>query len=152
MNNLPEFESLFLTEVTKSFSKVRKSLKYDSHDLQYNKVIDSVSDKQLEKIELLIQSSASRNNIRIRLYAWDDRWLWIDARKSKKEGWEWEYTVEGRLSGSVTERELIEALKSFNKGSPTYTTGTITKTANLHWKKLIATGPKEVVTNKRGRS
>jgi len=144
VNNLPEFESRYLTEITQSFSKVRKSLKYSSHDVKFNKVMDKIDDGQIEKIELSVRSSRSRNNIRVRLYTWEDRWVWIDARKSKKEGWEWEYTIEGRLSGSTSERELMETFKAFNRNSTTYNEDSITKEANLHWMKLIATGPKEV--------
>ena len=142
MNNLPEFKSSFLTEITKSFFKVRKSLKYNSHDVKFNKVIETIDSKKLEKVELSIRSSLSRNSIKIRLYIWADRWLWIDARKSKKDGWEWEYTFEGRLSGLASERDLMEALKAFNKSSITYTEDSVAKESDLHWMRLIATGPK----------
>jgi len=120
MNNLPEFESKFLTSLSASYSKVRRSLKYNSHSLSFTKVLDRVNDEKVEKIELSIQSSRSIHNIRIRLYAWSDRWVWIDARKSESEGWAWEYTTEGRLNGSASERALMAALKSFNENSILY--------------------------------
>lgn len=66
MYNLPVFESDFLSELTRSFSKVRKSVKYDAANLSFNKVIDNSGAKQLEKIELSIRSSLSRNGISIR--------------------------------------------------------------------------------------
>ena len=33
----------------------------------------------------------------LRVHAWEDRWLWIDARHSSKLGWLWEFNTEGRL-------------------------------------------------------
>jgi len=144
MSNLPDFESPFLSDIAKSFSKIRKGLKYDSHDLKFNKVMDLVGDRKSEKVEISIRSSASRNNIRTRLYIWDDRWLWLDARKSKQKGWAWEYTVEGRLSGSATEKELMEALKSFYKNSLSYDEENIGSQAYAFWNGLIAMGPKAV--------
>lgn len=147
MKHLPDFESSFLQDITESFSRVRKSIKYDADDLKFTKVLDKVSNASSEKIEITICSSKSRNSIRIRMYVWDDRWLWIDARRSTNinDGWEWEYTIEGKMSGSSTERELFDTLKSFYKESQMYNAENATSNANLCWKKLIATGPKEVV-------
>jgi len=144
MEHLPEFESSFLSEIAKSFSKVRKSIKYDSRDLKFNKVMDIVDERKAEKIEISIGSSLSRDGIRIRFYAWDDRWLWIDARKSQKTDWEWEYSIEGRMSGAASERQLMEALKSFNKDTYIFHSENVIQEANLHWNKLIATGPKAI--------
>ena len=144
MNNLPDFESPFLSDVAKSFSKIRKGLRYDSYELKFNKVMDLVSDRKSEKVEISIRSSASRNDIRTRLYVWDDRWLWLDARKSKQKGWAWEYTVEGRLSGSATEKDLMDALKSFYEKSLSYDDKNISSQANSLWNGLIAIGPKAV--------
>ena len=89
MESLPDFNSQFLNECVKSFSKVRKSLKNASQDLKINKIIEVREADEFEKIELVIRASLSRNGIRVRLHVWDDRWLWIDARKSVKNGWEW---------------------------------------------------------------
>ena len=144
MKNLPDFESPFLSDIAKSFSKIRKGLNYDSHELKFNKVMDLVGDRKSEKVEISIHSSASRNSIRTRLYIWDDRWLWLDARKSEQKGWAWEYSVEGRLSGSATEKELMEALKSFYKNSLSYNEENIGSQANAFWNELIAMGPKAV--------
>ena len=150
MRNLPTFTSPFLYDVTKSFSKVRKSIKYDAYEVKFNKVMDLVDGRKSEKIEISIRSSASRSDVITRLYIWDDRWLWLDSRKSQKKGWEWEYNIEGRLSGLATEKNLMEALKAFYKESLFYNDDNIISQANTHWKKLIATGPIEVLGCEKG--
>ena len=74
------------------------------------------------------------------MYVWDDRWLWIDARRSTNinDGWEWEYTIEGKMSGSSTERELFDTLKSFYKESQMYTAENATSKANSRRLKFVS--------------
>ena len=110
-----------------------------------SKVIEVGDQTNSEKIEIGIRTSQSRNSIRIRVYLWDDRWLWVDARKSKKEGWDWEYTSEGRFSNSVSVRELMLSLKSFCKDSESFNVNNVAVLANTYWGKVIAKGPQKIV-------
>jgi len=144
MSTLPKFENSFLNEVAESFTKKRKSLAYDSHDLRFNKVYDIVEDKKVEKVEIFIQSSSSRNCIKMRLYVWGDRWIWIDARKGRKKGWEWEYSKDGRLSGHSSPRQLIEAFKKFYSASCHFDTQSFIQDAASVWETILAIGPIEV--------
>ena len=143
MESLPNFNSQFLNECVKSFSKVRKSLKHSSQELKINKIIEVREVDEFEKIELVIRASLSRNGIRVRLHVWDDRWIWIDARKSVKNGWEWEHNIEGRLSGHVTERDLMKTLKTFYKETFLYVSETAQAMFDNHWKAIVAQGPKD---------
>lgn len=144
MNELPNFENDFLNNVALSFSKVRKPLKYDAFEVKFNKIIDAIDGEKVEKIEIVVRSSRSKTGIRTRLDIWGDRWIYLDIRKPKKKGWEWEYTIQGRLSGSANEIELMKAFKAFQKNSLLFNSKTIHSAANEHWNTLIAMGPKEV--------
>jgi len=141
MNTLPKFENYFLNEITESFANKRKSLAYDASDLRFNKVYDIVEDKKVEKIEIFIQSSMSRNAIKMRLFVWGDRWAWIDARKANKLGWEWEFSKGGRLSGCSSPRHLMETFKKFYSESFLFNSKSIENEACIMWREILATGP-----------
>lgn len=141
MNTLPKFEIPFLNEVAESFVKKRKSLAYDASDLRFNKVHDIVDGKKVEKIEIFIRSSLSRNAAKMRLYVWGDRWIWIDARKAKKSGWEWEFSKDGRLTGCSSPRQLMETFKKFYSASYHFNSKSIENEAGVMWRKILATGP-----------
>lgn len=145
MKNLPTFESAFLNEIAKSYSKRRKSLAYDAFNLKFNKVFDVIAGGKTEKIEIAIQAASSANSANLRLYIWADRWIWVDARKSvKNAGWEWEYTTEGRLTGGSSACDAIDAFKEFYVLSAHFSPDTVSKDSFGIWGKLLAKGPVEV--------
>ncbi|MCB1475137.1 MAG: hypothetical protein H6883_15015 [Rhodobiaceae bacterium] len=81
--------------------------------------------------------------IRQSLHAWPDRWIWVDARESRKNaGWLWEWTFEGRLVGHLGARDLIEMFERTvfqvvdAQGRPN-----VDEVAGI-WKHCLATGPK----------
>jgi hypothetical protein len=142
----PNFESQFLTQIAEAFVRKRKSLKYNASILKFHKIYDIVEGKKVEKIEISVESSLSRNSVRMRLYIWEDRWVWIDARKAGKMGWDWEFSKHGRLSGDCSPRQLIEAFKQFYFSSSLFDTQARTLEASTIWGEILAAGPVEVRT------
>ena len=47
----------------------------------------------------------------IRVHAWDDRWVWIDARQADKTRWIWSWTLEGRLAPGLGGLHLLDAIE-----------------------------------------
>ena len=47
----------------------------------------------------------------IRVHAWDDRWVWIDARQSQQQRWIWSWTLEGRLGPGLGGVHLLDAIE-----------------------------------------
>ena len=47
----------------------------------------------------------------VRMHAWDDRWVWIDARQAGQNRWIWSWTLEGRLAAGLGGRDLLDAIE-----------------------------------------
>ncbi len=146
MQIVPDFENHVLTEIAVTFAKKRRSLKYNASTLKFHKVYDIVEGEKVEKIEISVESSRSRNSIRMRLYIWEDRWVWIDVRKAGKVGWDWEFSKHGRLSGNYSPRQFIEAFKEFYSSSALFDSQATALEAFAVWNEILATGPAEVMT------
>jgi len=80
----------------------------------------------------------------LRLWAWPDRFIWLDARRPTKKGWDWSWTLDGRLVVSVSASEAIAALEA------TYDrlyemNASRTNELNEPWERLLARGPVAVL-------
>jgi hypothetical protein len=113
--------------------------------VEWEKVIDCNSDIDREVIDLRFQKSISHKSITIRLKYWDDRWLWVDARKAGKLGWELEVSAEGRLRAERTSADIIESVEltdsiiSENNEDYRYRVTEI-------WKKVLILEPIKLIT------
>ncbi|VAW62710.1 hypothetical protein MNBD_GAMMA08-1240 [hydrothermal vent metagenome] len=110
MMYFPGFNSEFLDAIIFSLKKKNKSLKHRINKVICDKVYDVVEEHKIEKLELTLHELKSSKGIVLRFYAWGDRWVWIDARRRGKIGWDWEWTFEGRMSGNCTPRDLVAAI------------------------------------------
>ena len=61
--------------------------------------VDEKTDPPLEKLELEPVQGRSTRSTATRLYLWEDRWIWIDAREMSRAQWLWSYQFEGRTRG-----------------------------------------------------
>lgn len=130
----PRTKSVFLADVIIALSKRRKAIRHKTRNLAVARVLERTSAAEHEKLEV----SADVNAARLRLFVWDDRWVFVDARvPTKGSGWAWEFTYQGRLAGPAA-RTLIAAFER-----------TIDATASQDaeelecaWKPLLATGPR----------
>jgi len=138
----PTFENEFLNSVVYSLRKRHKSLKHKLHSITCNKVYEVYEDNtKLEKLELDFRESRTYNGMTCRLFVWPDRWVWVDARKATKKGWEWEWTFEGRLLGGYGGRELISAIEEALFESTDENFKPIMFEVKEIWRPLLAKGP-----------
>jgi len=117
MNDLPSFECEYLSGVVESFRKRRKAISHQTSKLNVQKVIEVSRDvaltSKMEKLEIDLRCFASKPDAVVRIYIWQDRWAFVDARQAGtgKRGWNWEWTCEGTILGSVSGRQIVEALE-----------------------------------------
>ncbi|MGA7713873.1 MAG: hypothetical protein WCA81_18415 [Rhizomicrobium sp.] len=140
MSNAPRFESEFLEGLAFAFRKRRKSLSHRASGAECVKVYELVGDERMERLEIYLPKYGK---VMLRLHAWPDRKIWLDARQSTKKGWAWAWTREGRLLGSSGAPEAIAALETtFDRLFEM--TSSRTNELSEPWATLIANGPKPV--------
>ena len=72
---------------------------------------------EIGRTDVSIRYRVHGASVSLRLAVWDDRWVWVDARRSSKSGWVWESTTEGRFVSAGGARDLVahaeETLSAF---------------------------------------
>jgi len=140
MSNVPRFQDPFLEDIAFAFRKRRKALSHKVRLAEYAKVYELWDGEKIERLEIELHEY---EQITLRLHAWSDRQLWLDARRSAKRGWAWAWTYRGRFLGDSPASKIIEALEV----SLTLVHGmTASRTGDLAeaWARLIAQGPRLV--------
>jgi hypothetical protein len=135
MNENLVFQDAFLESLATSFRKRRKALKHHALDVKFLQGIEQSGMLRLE-IEL-----ARMDKSRLRLWAWPDRLIWLDARRPSKKGWVWTWTYEGRLAGGRSTQDIIAALED-TFGMIYRIDASLTASLDEPWAKLLAQGPK----------
>ena len=133
-NTIIDFDSPYLKLLSSALNKRRKAIKYQVKNSEFQKVIEKEINKpDTEKLEITLDL---RNHIVLRLFVWEDRWIWVDVRKSSKKGWLFEWEMSGRaLQGSA--RIIVSTLeKSFFFSKTSDVTG-----LNKIWNKVLHKGP-----------
>lgn len=130
-------KSAFLVNVLFALAKRRKAIQHQVRTIAVQKVIEGTTDDEQEKIEIELGVAGQS----FRMFLWDDRWVYVDARRPRKNaGWEWEFTRQGRLVGGVNVRMLVEALKRSIDATNTQCGPALDQI----WTPLLATGPRPV--------
>jgi hypothetical protein len=57
--------------------------------------------------ETMLQLRVDGRSVLVRVHAWPDRWVWIDARHSLRGGWHWQFTTQGRFVDAGGARALV---------------------------------------------
>ena len=118
----------FLADFLEGLGKRREAIRHKVRSL----AIEQVTDDEQEKLEI----SSRTGPAALRLFLWDDRWVFFDARtRTKDKGWAWEFTHEGRLVGSDTQG-LVEALEASIDAAYEQSSEGLERV----WKPLLATG------------
>jgi hypothetical protein len=126
--------SPFLAEVLASLAKRRKAIRHKARSITVEKVRERANAEEREKLEISAEVGAAR----LRLFVWDDRWVFIDARApTKRSGWAWEFSYEGRMVGDEA-RALIGAFEQSIEATTTQPAETLAGV----WKPLLASGPR----------
>ena len=130
----PPTESPFLRGILDGLSKRRKAIRYKVRQISVEKVRERTGSEEREKLEITCEGNAQK----LRLFLWDDRWVFVDARISSKQGWAWEFTYQGRWMGIADARVLVAALEQSIEAS---SLGDSAKLEGV-WRPLLAQGPR----------
>jgi len=98
-------QTTFIAQVQEMLRKRGKPIRHRKTDISIERVIERVNGDEWEKLE--IECPFYGTTTRLRVHIWDDRWIHIDARRSSKAGWVWQFTTKGRLLGSHSARDLV---------------------------------------------
>jgi hypothetical protein len=129
-------KSAFLTDTLAALSKRRKALRHKLRHISVERVLERTEGNEWEKLEVSCEALGPR----LRLFVWQDRWVFVDARTPTKEGWAWEFTTQGRLVGGVEARALVAALEATIEASFLESSAALERV----WTPLLATGPRPV--------
>jgi hypothetical protein len=139
----PFFDSELLGSLSSALERRRKSIGNRTSKFLIQKVFEQTAEGRFEKLEAEVRTRSSRHSPVFRIYVWEDRLLWLDARASSKSGWEWSWTSEGRLVGGLggreTASEIERTIDILRIVSPDRTTA-----FEEVWAPMIAKGPAEV--------
>jgi len=131
----------FVEDLRLSLRKRQKAIKHRLRAFDIERLVDRSDERALHGLGIDCTILAPRTMVR--LEAWDNRWVWFDARQGSKEGWRWFYTHEGRMFGDDGGRRLVGALEaSFGAAQDAVHSGRMTFAAI--WEPLLAQGPEEM--------
>lgn len=126
--------SPFLTDLAVALDKRRRAIRYKVRDLRIEKGNDRLSADEPDKLEVTGKVGPAK----LRVFVWEDRWVFVDARTpTKREGWSWESTHEGRLIGGDAE-VLVSALEASIDAARSQSSDDLSRL----WKSLLASGPR----------
>jgi len=97
----------------------------------------------MEKMEVTLRQFGSPRSTTIRVYYWQDRWVWIDAREASKRGWLWSFTSEGRMKGGKAGMDLLAYVEQFNDLLPIDGSQPDNLAASF-WQRRLLGGPRPV--------
>lgn len=138
VSHWPIFQSDFLNAIIASVRKRSKSIKHKVRKYSIIKVVEKNGGDELEKLE--IKFILPVNNATIRIYLWEDRWIWIDIRESSKQGWKFEWSKEGRI-GDNNVIDIRQAIESTISLSSSLHAG-LSKDFEACWSQIALGGPK----------
>ena len=131
----------FLSELVACWTKRRRAISRKLAQLKFEKLIEREGGSEQAKIEIdcIVTRSPTTS---VRLFVWQDRWCWVDARsRIKLQPWTWQFTYQGLLVGGIAARELVVALEeSLFAASPVQSdhAGHLLEI----WQPILARGPR----------
>jgi len=127
-------KSAFLAGTLAALGKRRRAIRHKVSSIAVEKVLERTSTDEHDKLEIFATVGAAR----LRLFVWDDRRVFIDARTpTKTSGWAWEFSYQGRMAVSEP-RFLIEAFEQSIDAVAAQSGDALDGV----WKPLLATGPR----------
>lgn len=135
----------FLDDVIGCIEKRSRSLRYRGAKVSCERVkeIADGANGVAKRLNVDISYRPAGSRIVFRLSAWADRWIWIDVRRGRKQGWAWFATLEGRFTaddGAIKLVRNIEDTLSAAAGEDEEVAAKIEKI----WKANLAQGPRRV--------
>ena len=145
MSKAPDQTDDFSKTVLAAFTKRAKAIKRSGATIEIvtvKEIFDGrESDAGRTDVSIAYRVQAARTKLRI--IAWGDRWVWIDARQSSKTGWVWQCTMDGRSMPVHDAREFV-ALAEKTITATYLPTEAVSQTIRELWQKYLAKGPREI--------
>jgi len=82
----------------RAFERRRRALHLLDAEIESHLVPDTdARGADFHRSETAIQLRIDGRSVIVRVHAWPDRWVWVDARHSVRGGWQWQFTTQGRF-------------------------------------------------------
>ena len=145
----PSPKNEFLLDFVESIKKRNKTLKYRASSIKCDRVLVREEGVETEKIELILELSHSNGYLPFSIYAWEDRWIWVDIRLMEHRRWVWSWAFEGRLLGNLGGKTVINAIERTIEASFEMSSVNTTKFDEI-WSVMLARGPESFAQKKNG--
>lgn len=133
----------FVRDVASCLAKRSKAIKHRGARVELHIEEAKPPDDPSASVEVSVSYLIQGATVRLRVIAWDDRWIWVDARRLTKRGWAWSVTCQGRFldqsgpSGVIRRvEETISATRNLDDEIPSLVRGI--------WADCLAQGPRSV--------
>jgi hypothetical protein len=131
----------FLQDLLNALRRRQKAFAHKGVKLIADRVIEEKPDGRIERIDLVLRL---RKRQIITLTIKQDRTVRLHACEAiAKAGWRFQYTSNGRLLGTQSGRDLVEAMEATASsmfGMTDQTAGSL----SLIWDQLLARGPQSI--------
>lgn len=134
----------FARDVASCLAKRSKAIKHRGARVELHLAEAKPPDDPSASVEISVSYAVQGATVRLRVIAWDDRWIWVDARRSTKQGWAWSVTCQGRFldqsgpSGVI--RRVEESLSATRNPDDA-----IPSLVKEIWADCLAQGPRSVL-------
>src|SRR4051812_19467133 len=109
-DSVPTRQLEFLDDFGAWLAKRSKAIKYQGAQLAFQRCDEPRGEPAYVGVQISFPVEA--RTVSVRLKAWADRWIWLDARRSTKRGWAWSVTLDGRLIASDLAGDLVQQLEA----------------------------------------
>ena len=135
----------FSVAFLEAFRKRSKALSRRGAKVECSPVKEIVDGRESQRgrTDLTVKYRVEGAHVQLRVHAWGDRWVWVDARRSSKAGWVWEYTSAGRFISPDGARGLVELIETTIDCSYLVPADVPAAIAAI-WSKCLAVGPRRV--------
>jgi hypothetical protein len=105
----PKGDIAFSRAVMEAFRKRNRALSRRGATVECTPVKEIVDGRESDigRTNVHIVYRVERAKVSLRVEVWDDRWVWVDARRSSKSGWVWESTIKGRFVSPGGARDVV---------------------------------------------
>ena len=142
MSAIPHFaDSQFLTAVVEALRKRGRAIKHQGVSLTTTRTVEVTDGEKCERLEI---EARLRKRQQFKLFAWDDRALWMHAAEGSPAGsWNFQFTDGGRLMSAHTAADLVSALEASWEAMFEITAEDLDRLGSI-WSPLLAKGPHSV--------
>jgi len=135
----------FSVALLEAFRKRSKALSRRGATVECGPVQEIVDrqESKMGRTDITIRYRVEGAHVQLRVHAWGDRWIWVDARRGSKTGWVWEYTSEGRFISPSGARGLVEFIEKTIDCS-FLAVSDVSQAIAAIWSKCLAIGPRRV--------